>query len=390
MPLLTDYANFGHIHWETGSLAAALEYEGAKISEALLFGISGGIVAGYLSSSSSQRLHVLTRNPFQPMETIIKRLALPVDDQRTSNPEKAERYLREALEAGHPTIVWADISELPYTDISPDEGMLPRPILVYGYDSAAYIADRAQVPLMVTPSQLAKARAALEEESHRMLTVAPPHESRLALAVRLGIESCVRNFTEEAPMKALRGKFGLEAYQTWARLLVQEDEQGWAQRYADSQSFFRVLSSAYESINWYATGGCGSRSLFADFLEDASRILGNNALYENAKSWRSTLPLWEKLNNALLPKEHEPLAKARKALDDLHQSFLDEGADSLKKRRKLRRQVVEELNRDYPLFAQEMADIRENLRDAVLKLHEAEAQAVNALRETSFIEGAGR
>ena len=40
MPLLTDYTNFGHIHWETGSLAAALEYEGAKISEALLFGIS--------------------------------------------------------------------------------------------------------------------------------------------------------------------------------------------------------------------------------------------------------------------------------------------------------------------------------------------------------------
>jgi hypothetical protein len=390
MPLLKDYAQFGHIHWETGSLAAALEYEGAHINEALLFGISGGIVAGYLTSSSSQRLHVLTRNPFQPMETIIQRLALPVDDQRTSNPEKAERFLREALEAGHPTIVWADISELPYTEISPDEGMLPRPILVYGYDSAAYIADRSQVPLTVKPSQLAKARAALQEESHRMLTVAPPDESRLALAVRLGIESCVRNFTDEAPAKVLRGKFGLEAYQTWARLLVQEDEQGWACRYPDSQSLFRVLSSAYESINWYATGGCGSRSLFADFLEESSRILGNKALYENAQSWRSVLPLWQQVNAALLPEDHEPLAQARKHLDELHQAFLDEGAESLKKRRRLRRQLAQELTQDYPLFAHEAAQIRENLREAVVALHAAETQAVNALRETTFVHGAGR
>lgn len=387
MPLLKDYAQFGHIHWETGTLAAALEYEGARISEALLFGISGGIVAGYLAPSSSKTLHVLTRNPFQPMETIIQRLALPVDDQRTSNPEKAERYLREALENGHPSIVWADISELPYSEISPDEGMLPRPILVYGFDSSAYIADRAQVPLTVKPAQLAKARAALQEEHHRMLTVAPPDESRLALAVRLGIESCVRNFTEEAPMKGLRGKFGLEAYQNWARLLVQDDEHGWAQRYPDSQSFFRVLSSGYESINWYATGGCGSRGLFADFLEDASRILGNKALYENAQSWRSLLPLWQRLNDCLLPKEIEPLRNARQHLDELHQSFLDEGAESLKKRRKLRRQISEELNRDYPLFAHETSQVRENLREAVMALHEAEANAIHALKDTTFVSG---
>lgn len=385
MPLLKDYAQFGHIHWETGSLAAALEYEGAKVSEALLFGISGGIVAGYLNPNSSQRLHVLTRNPFQPMETIIQRLALPVDDQRTRNPEKAERFLREALEAGHPTIVWADISQLPYTDISPDDGMLPRPILVYGFDNAAYIADRARVPLTVKPSQLAKARAALEEESHRMLTVSPPDESRLALAVRLGIESCVRNFTEEAPMKALRGKFGLEAYQTWARLLVQDDEQGWAQRYPDSQSLFRVLSSAYESINWYATGGCGSRSLFADFLEDASRILGNKALAENAQSWRSVLPLWQRLNDSLLPKHHEALARCRKLLDELHESFLDEGADSLKKRRRLRKELGETLSQPYPIFDHEAAEIREGLRDAVLALHEAESAAIHALKDTTFV-----
>jgi hypothetical protein len=48
------------------------------------------------------------------------------------------------------------------------------------------------------------------------------------------------------------------------------------------------------------------------------------------------------------------------------------------------------MTQDYPLFAHEAAQIRENLREAVVALHAAETQAVNALRETTFVHGAGR
>jgi hypothetical protein len=66
---------------------------------------------------------------------------------------------------------------------------------------------------------------------------------------------------------------------------------------------------------------------------------------------------------------------------------LDEGADSLKKRRKLRKLINDELNQDYPLFAHEAQQLRENLYEAVTALYEAESSAIMALKETTFVHG---
>ena len=56
MPTLTDYTQFEGRHWDTGSVHNFYAYRGVTaphtgkpISEALLLGISGGIVFGYFS-----------------------------------------------------------------------------------------------------------------------------------------------------------------------------------------------------------------------------------------------------------------------------------------------------------------------------------------------------
>jgi Butirosin biosynthesis protein H, N-terminal/Domain of unknown function (DUF4872) len=394
MAVLDNYTQFGHIHWETGTLAHALNYEGASLSEALLFGISGGIVAGYFPSPNAinPHLYFLTRNPFQPTATIIKRLALSIDDRRTSKPEKAQTYLKEMLEAGHPVIVWLDMSELPYTDITPEDGMLPQPILVYGYDKRIHIADRASVPLRVTPKQLAKARLALPDNRHRMMSFTAPDEGHLALAVRLGIESCIANFGDEAPSKRLQGKFGLDAYRRWARLLIESHERSWQERYTHGRTFYLMLTSAYESINCYGTGGNGSRAFFADFLDEAADILENRDLHDVAQIWRDTLPLWRVLNHCLLPDDIESFAKARTLLDGIHQLFLQEGAESLKKRRRIRHnldKLTSEMESDFPLNQSQSAQLRERLHAAVLAIHDAESAAIEALRETMLVRSLG-
>jgi len=82
-------------HYETGTLRNAWALRGAKAphtgqpySEALLLGISGGITFGYFTfayTGELPHLALLTRNTFDPFETILERLAPAREVRRTAD-----------------------------------------------------------------------------------------------------------------------------------------------------------------------------------------------------------------------------------------------------------------------------------------------------------------
>ena len=84
MTILSNYDKFQGLHWETGSLRNYLAFKGVvaphtnqPYSEAMLLGISGGIVMGYYTFDYEGRdpmVQILTRNTFDPLETIYQRL----------------------------------------------------------------------------------------------------------------------------------------------------------------------------------------------------------------------------------------------------------------------------------------------------------------------------
>ena len=94
MPNLTNYDAFEGRHWETGTVRNALAYQGVKAphtnappSEALLMGISGGAVFGYFTfdyEGYDPILSLLTRNTFDPLDTLFERLAIPQNYHHTS------------------------------------------------------------------------------------------------------------------------------------------------------------------------------------------------------------------------------------------------------------------------------------------------------------------
>jgi hypothetical protein len=388
MPVLNDYAHFGHVHWETGTLANVLAYAmDDPISEAVLFGTSGGIVAGYAAvEAETPHLHFLTRNTFFPLDTIIERLKLPTDERRTSHPEKARSYLSEALDDGSPTIVWADMSELPYTVLASDtDDGLMLPIVVYGYENGtAQIADRASVPFTIPAEALEVARAKVPAERHRQMTVGVPNTARLALAVRLGIEACLRHFLEEPPLKEMRGMFGLAAFEHWAAALESRSESGWRSAYPPGQKLYTMLTSAYYSINLWGTGGHGSRGMFADFLDEAADLLDKPALKDNAEMWREVVSEWEVLNDALLPDDVAPLAQARQLMEREYNLFKSKGAASIAERKQIRGQLdtlKTEMRKNFPLKKRETYALLDNLRDCVLAIHGADSTAVHDLKE---------
>src|SRR5688572_22599719 len=145
MTILPDYQQFDGRYWETGTIRNVLDYQGVKaphtgkpFTEAMLFGISGGIMAGYFTfeyQGHEPWLHFLTRNSLDPMGRLIERLGIPTQIKQTAKADIALKNLTDALAAGKPAIVWADIYSLPYSSITASEDMAAvMPIVVYGYD----------------------------------------------------------------------------------------------------------------------------------------------------------------------------------------------------------------------------------------------------------------
>jgi len=144
MPMLASYHHFAGRHWETGSVHNYYAYRGVKAphtgqpySEALLMGISGGVVMGYFTfayAGFDPHVALLTRNTFDPLNTLLARLGVVQEVIQTSKADKAVRNLVDTLADGLPALVWADMWSLPYNALPDEGGMWAMfPILVYGY-----------------------------------------------------------------------------------------------------------------------------------------------------------------------------------------------------------------------------------------------------------------
>jgi hypothetical protein len=227
MPPTLPQQEFAGRHYETGSLANALRARGAvaphtgrPYREALLLAISGGVALGYFVFEYKgylPHLALLTRNTFDPLETIFDRLALPREVQQTTTAAQAEANLSAALEAGHAPLVWADMASLPYTGSARRADMWAMiPLVVLRREEDDYwVADRARRALRVSAAGLTEARGRVKQARYRLMTIDPPDPTRVAAALQQGLWQCLSLFTE-APPKGARDNFGFAAYARWA------------------------------------------------------------------------------------------------------------------------------------------------------------------------------
>lgn len=395
MPTLPNYSYFGGINWETSTIHNALAYAGVKvphnnepISEAVLFGISGGVMAAYFTfdwHGGNPHFHFLTHDTFDPFPRILDALGIKAESKQTDKPEKAVQNLVNALEDGKVPIVWADISMLPYANRDYDEqDWWVIPLIVYGLEAdAAYISDRATVSLTVTPDELQAARGRVKKEKHRLMTLGTPDLSRLPEAVEAGIRRCIAHFTEPAPLKPLQGKFGFDAYRRWADWLVDpKNKEAWPKKFAGSR-LYTGLTSGYEYIELMGTGGNASRKFYATFLNDAAAILGNEALKTACIHFSSAAIAWDTVTNYfMLPDDIPVFKQARELMARSYQLFDSQGAASLPERQAIKAQL-KALNAEAianPLSEAQAKTVRENLREMVLKVLASEQAAIESLQ----------
>lgn len=398
MTILPDFDEFSGRHWETAAIRNHLAYRGytaphtgEPYTEALMMGVSGGAVMGYFSfayEGHDPMCRILTRNTFDPLETMLSRLGCVQENVRTADPDRADANLADALASGVPPVAWADAYSLNYNGHgeTPDMWMM-TPILVYGIDEAtgeALVADRAAVPFRVPTADLRAARGRVKKEKHRLLTLGPPNPDKLVSAAQAGIWDCIRLYTEPPPRGA-KNNFGLQAFRFWAELLTRPKHRlSWARVFPPGLEMFAGLRGAYHSIHLFDGYRRAERDLYAEFLEEAALVLGNGGLREAADRFRTAGEAWNALGRALLPDEVAPFKETRERFEHREAVFIAQGASGLDEVLACDERLGEiraSMEKDFPLSESEVEAMRSGIAEKVLALHDVEQEAVETLLE---------
>ena len=399
MPTLKNYHQFDGLHRETGPIRNVLAYQGQPtphtgnpINEALLMGISGGIAVGYFLFEYKGYLpHIalLTRNTFDPLDTLLERLALPREVLQTSKPETAMKNLLDVLESGHPALVWVDQFSLPYNLLNPKEmwGMIP--VVVFGVEGdTVYIADRAQQPLTITVDELMNARGRIKDDKYRVMDLDALDMDKLPSAVQKGIWQCISLFTD-APPKGKRDNFGFAALQHWADMLTNtRNKHSWERYFPVGARLYNALAGDIGQpglIDWTLIWGGSDgaeRTLYADFLDEAALILNKPDLKSASELFRQSAVAWNALAYTALP-DDIPLLKESRELKLRKRDLFRQGQSTADERRAINARLTELKEMaatDFPMTAAEYTIFREGLREHVLNIYQIEKAAVDAMQ----------
>ncbi len=402
--IIDGYNQFGGINLETAAVRNVLAHHGVRaphtgepFSEAMLFGINGGIGASYFNfeyEGFGPTLFIGTTARYKTkspdlLKGLLSRLGLPVIDQTTGSAQVGVKNLKAGLAAGAPVILFLSLGHLPYFVM---EGMgrgIEHAVVVFGYDEDAaevFMADLANTPLTIQPETLAEARAYVARIKHRSLVIQPPEaeisSETLAAAVRAGIQACLTPLLDPPNPSS---NFGLNALAKWADLVADpRGKKGWARVFPAGPYLFQAQRQVFAYIEILGTGGSAFRGMYADFIEEAGRVLDNGAFKGIAAQFRAAAEAWTALAEVALPDavpqfgELKTLARRKQAL------FLAQGQIALPEMEAIQAKeaaIIAAVDEAYPLDEAGAAEYYQALAEHIRQVYELETAAVTALQE---------
>jgi hypothetical protein len=388
---------------ETTAIRHLLDYHGVTaahskkpISEARLFGISGGIgfsyylfeYDGYEPTLFISVAHRYTSRFGQYMDRLYKRLGLETIIKMTRSSHEAETNLINDLAHGRPVIVHVDRGQLPYYAEETEYG--DHALLVLGRDEKSnnlLIADQSQQPVYLPPADLSFARESIDSLSFRALTLTKPENPiDLEDGITRGIKQCW-----DALINAPQPKknYGLSGLQNWVDVINSpKAKRGWLKIFTPGPNLYVGLKWTFKCIETLETGGGGMRGLYADFLEEAAPILDNKNLKDVAKLYRKSAKLWTELAYAALPDAVPLLKDTREMIINAEEAFLKGGmkaVDEMVNVKALQDELTEQAYTNFPLDATQSTKLLDGLKKQLEKILDIETEAATALKEAMIL-----
>ncbi|CAN5407158.1 hypothetical protein BH11ARM1_BH11ARM1_15320 [soil metagenome] len=377
-------------HYETGMIINTLVAMGVNASEAMALGASGGIAFGYFVFEYTGNLpHValLTRNTFSPFERTLDNLGIRRETRETTNIDKADKSLRLELDAGNPVLVWADMFSLPYNDLNPEQMWLMSPVLVVGQvENDFLVVDGTSTPFRVPAEQLMSARARIKKDRFRIMVLEKPDESRLKEGLEAGIRTCAALFLDKPPAGTAKN-FGIAAIQNFAQMLTNsKDAKGWPRTFPSGPRLAQALvgrgfqPGVFDWIQTWGTGDGADRQTYAEYLDEASKVIGKD-FGASATAFRQSHLLWRELAEAAMPSSL-PLLKEMKDLKIKYRSLRSALPESFDHRKEIKAELQEKWEQvsASDFLATADAEIRETMAGLALQIVGIEEQAIRSLR----------
>ncbi len=434
MPTLATqpFTHFGGTHWVSAGLRNTLAHYGVvaphtkqPLSEAMCFGLGGGIAAGYsfcpsipnscakLDAKALAKLGVpkdsesfyarmyqsgsgvaiigrqlVYATSAGPTGAALERLGIKINIKETAAKGAALKNLMGPIGEGQPVFVWTAV--LPHfnglgwpgtcgmyttviTEVDEDKGV-------------AYAADCAPTPIEIPLDDLAWARNRVCSLKNRTLTIDPAATGKklsaavLKKAVIDALKFCVGDFK-----KPKLSTFNLPGLLKWSKAIASDKnkKEGWPLVYPKGMLYL-ALRDAFGSIESAGTGGGLFRPMFADFLDEAAKVTGRKTLGKCADTYRALADDWTSLAEALLPNKVAPFRKTKQLMRKRRKLYLDKGtkaATQINKAGDDLREIEADMLKSFPLDEAARGDLLASLSDRIAAVHDAEKAAADALAQ---------
>ena len=275
-------------HCESGVIANLLTHHGLPISEAMAFGIGGGLFFGYLPFIRINGLPLTTfrTTPGAIFSRVTKRLGIGVARKNFKNPDQAMAELDRYLAQGVPVGMQTGVYWLPYFPPALRFHFNAHNLIAFGKQGDDYLISDPVLPepVVCAAADLARARfaqGALAPKGKMYCITTVPKALDLAPAIRQSIRGvCRLMLSVPFPLIGTRG----------IRYLANQLER-WPSRLGDRRAIL-YLGNLIRMQEEIGTGGGGFRFIFAAFLQEAADVLGNSRLLELSQRMTATGDLW--------------------------------------------------------------------------------------------------
>lgn len=393
MALLSHYPQIGGVHPETAGVANMLAahgvvapHTGKPFSEAMIFGIGGGLGIGYILwefQAHDTKVLVLAfqhrwQYPTEFFQNVADGFGIQIVMPETGSRKNAAQQLDNALEANQPALAWIDRAFLPYLQLPEAmQGHMGHFVVFCGKDETHYLVDDlAQEPFRVDIQIIADGRARIGSYKNRLLLIeSVPAEIDLQRAIQRGLALCVEHLSSASE------SFSLPAIQKWAKLMTDsKNKKGWHVVFKDRRGLFSTLRSLFEVIAIQGAPA-GLRDMYADFLREAAPLVQNPKLSGVADRYTALGRQWDELAEAALPDDIAVFKEVKQLLRERNEVVLQGGAawhDTIPLSTHLRN-LSTACNLNFPMSDSEIAGLFTDLQERLFAIHEGEREAVAAL-----------
>jgi Domain of unknown function (DUF4872)/Butirosin biosynthesis protein H, N-terminal len=368
------------------------------LSEAMLFGIAGGIGIGvfsfYYAKEDIATFFIGGRHAWHDdsayLNNAIQRLGASASMEEAGATKRAEQRLIAAIAEHGPCVVWVDLAGLPHRAV-PDRmiGSGYHVITVYAIDhlaGTALIGDLTDEPISIPLPALAHARTRIKKDRQRILSITDTGTlPTLHELVHAGLEACHTQLLHPTLPGSL-GNARLAVLETWAdRLHGSKGRESWERIFQPGPNLLRGLCAIYDFIEHYGTGGGLCRPIFSEFLAEAATALNQPALAALAEQYRVLGAAWSNLADAALPDDIALLHNAKSLLARKAELIHAGGPQpELAAVWQELGQLEQQAHDSFPISAASASELRVGLRTQILDIYQQEHAAHTAIAQ--FLE----